>query len=431
MRLAVPTENQRRRGFAEIVEYMAAASLGKRPDVAVRMPQFVGYRGDAARGVRAGRFMVVGNGSIGRAVAMHFGRLQVAELRLVDPGRYDAENLLTQPIAPEDVGEPKAACTGRLVKRLSPATRVLAFDGPAEELDPSDYLDLSAVVLATDNLHVETDVGRMCHALGAPLIQAAVDGPTLVAQVRLWNNDDEQAACPACHFSPAEWIAMDAERSYRCGGPAAGQAETATRPTMSISPLCALAADVAVLRAVRLTLGLGKPEPDSLVEYCGFTHRTVTSPLAGNPSCRFDHRRWRTLAVDGPLGDYSAAALFHLADLDETAAGAGLSVSGAMFVERAVCLHCSARRRVRCFLHDSAEIPCLTCGASAVAEPFRSHRTVTVRRLGGTAGRPLAQLGIGTDGVAAAGGPRSVILHDGRESVLVYQSVTNLPRSPI
>jgi hypothetical protein len=66
-----------------------------------------------------------------------------------------------------------------------------------------------------------------------------------------------------------------------------------------------------------------------------------------------------------------------------------------------------------------------------VAEPFRSHRTVTVRRLGGTAGRPLAQLGIGTDGVAAAGGPRSVILHDGRESVLVYQSVTNLPRSPI
>ena len=251
---------------------------------------------------------------------------------------------------------------------------------------------------------------------------------------------DPTLGSPPLSASALEAMVIAGSGYYTCAQarpgsekPAAGQAETSTRPTMSLSPLCALAAGMGVLRAVRLVLGLGKLEPDSLVEYCGFTHRSVTSPLIGNPNCRFDHRRWRTAAAERPLGEHSASELFRLAGLDEAAAGAGLSVSGAMFVERAVCLNCSANPRVRRFMPDSATTPCLMCGGPAVAEPFRSHRTVTVRRLGGSADRPLALLGIGSDrdaDDADAGGPRSVVLHDGRESVLVYRSASNPLQSP-
>jgi molybdopterin/thiamine biosynthesis adenylyltransferase len=414
-------------GFTEIV---AAESHGTRPDIAARMPQFVGYRGDAAKGrgdaakgLGSLRVMLVGCGSVGRAAAVHFARMQVAEIRLVDPGCYDPENLLTQPITPDDLGQPKASSTGRLLKWLSPSTRVLACDGRVESLDPSDYLGLSCVLLAIDNLSGEIEVGCRCHALGVPLIQAAVDGSTLLAQVRLWNHDRAEAACLACQFGPAEWSALDAERRFRCGGPTAGEAATVSRPTMSLAPLCSLAADLAVLRAVRLALKLGRREPDSMIEHCAFTNRSVTSPLARNPECRIDHRRWRAVAAARPLAECSAAELFELAGLDGVAPAAGLSVSGSHFVERAVCARCQARQRVRRFVPVSAAIPCLHCGGPAAADRFRSYRTVSFRRLGGEAVRPLALLGAGFD--TDADGPRSVILHSGPDTVLVYR-----PRSP-
>ena len=43
---------------------------------------------------------------------------------------------------------------------------------------------------------------------------------------------------------------------------------------------------------LRWPLQLGTPVEDTLVEYCGYTHRTVVQPLRHNPACPCNHTRF-------------------------------------------------------------------------------------------------------------------------------------------
>ena len=101
---------------------------------------------------------------------------------------------------------------------------MFACDGPVQELPITAFADAHLVVLATDNLAAEVEVGQRCLWLGKPLIQASVHGETLVAQVRSFVNR-EGGACPACGFSAVEWAHLNRETSFSCEGGANGRAE--------------------------------------------------------------------------------------------------------------------------------------------------------------------------------------------------------------
>jgi hypothetical protein len=269
---------------------------------------------------------------------------------------------------------------------------VLAFDGPVQALSPAALADVDAVLLATDNLAAEVEVGQRCVWLRRPLLQASVHGDTLVAQVRLFRNADGEGPCPACAFGPAEWAHLNRETTFSCEGRAGGRAagQTITAPTRSVSFLCSLAAGLALTQLLRLVLHLGAPPGDSVLEYCGYTHRTALSPLQRNPDCPCDHTAWERAAAPRPLADCTPRELLAAAGLGE-ADEAGVSLACASpFVERGACGECRREQAVGRF---GAPGRCGDCGGAVEAQPFYTHRVAPAALLRPLLDRPLREFG--------------------------------------
>ncbi len=412
----IPKSKTHSRQFREI--RLTAANAADLPPAAprsARMPIFIGAHRAVDAALDALRVMIVGNGSVGGAVAMHLARLQIKELRLVDPSRFKRESFLTHLIDPKVTGS-KALHWGRLCKSISPATRVYTYVGPVEALGMCDFAAVDLVVMATDNLAAEVHLGQRCIHLCKPLLQASVYGDALVAQVRLWQNHDGSGPCPRCAFGEEEELHMYRHTKFTCGGNGPATAEYDLPPTMSVSFLCNLAADLAMTQLLRLVLKLGAPLQDSILEYCGYTHKTTVSPLRKRADCPCEHFAWNTISVQRPLHSYSLKELAETAINVPGKDGAAFSPESLpdpqncansptdlsflvgddlLFVQGAAC--CGSLQPVQCFCrpNDAAAI-CLQCGAALRPQSYYSHRPVASAALGASLDRPLNQLGAGT-----------------------------------
>jgi molybdopterin/thiamine biosynthesis adenylyltransferase len=376
------------------------------------LPRFLGCKVDAEAALLSLKIMVVGIGSVGRNAALHLARLQPHTLWLIDPKSFKSESLATQPIAPEDLGRPKAEATADLCKRLSPRTRVLACNGRAEELTLTDFAAADLILMAGDNLALEVFLGQVCLHLGKPLLQASVHGETLVAQVRFWANATAIGPCPACGFTAAEWAALNAAARFACEGRRGGDAgaQIASPPTMSVSALCSLSADLAVTNLLRWRLGLGQAVEDTALEYCGYTHRSVVGTLRRNPACPCDHTRFSVLPAPRPLAEATLAELASAADLPRRSS-VSLTVDEMLFVELGRC-RCAAPPRVSRFVwsQDTLVGTCTTCRHPVRAQPFFTHRSVSSALLGPLAPRTLSEVG--------AGGARWILVRADEKAVL-------------
>jgi molybdopterin/thiamine biosynthesis adenylyltransferase len=364
---------------------------------------------------------VIACGSVGGRIAVLLARLGLGALYLVDPKNYKSASLATHEIGPEDVGKPKALLVARRCKAISPGTRVYVFVGPVEALDLSDLVAVDLFVTAPDLLAVEVFLGQRAMWLGRPLVQASVHGETLTAQIRFFQNANAQGACPACLYGRAEWDALSRQARFSCEAarsavqpaasnvPAATPAKatdrrpaepaavaTADRPaTNSLSALCSLAADLAVLQIVRYFLKLGQPVADHMLQYCGFTHRTLLNPLAHHPQCQLDHTAFNRVAVATPLAGLS------LAQVAQAATGTSLSptvqfeVGGMDWVELGAC-RCAQPAPVRQFVGRVRPrlSRCAACATPIVPLGFYTHRTVSASVLGSAVDQPLGKLGV-------------------------------------
>jgi molybdopterin/thiamine biosynthesis adenylyltransferase len=391
----------------------AAAGLAAAAPRRARLPNFIAAAPVADAALDGLRLMIVGTGSVGGAVAMHAARLQIKELRLVDPGRFKPESLLTHGIEPGTTGS-KALYWGRHCKAISPGTRVLACDGPVERLGVLDFAAADLVVMATDNLAAEVEVGQRCNHLCQPLLQASVYGDMLVAQVRFWRNRDGSGPCPRCGFGGEEEELLNRQTRFRCGGDGPQTPKQDMPPTMSVSFLCASAADLAMMHLLRLVLGLGAAITDGVVEYCGYTHRTTVGPLSRRAECACEHVAWGRVSVARPLH------ACNLRELAEAALGNGdlppdlsfLVGDDLLFVEGAAC--CGAVRPARRFCRpDDTAATCARCGAALRPQTFYSHRPVSAAVLGALIDRPLDRLG--------AAAPAWVLVRAGDRAVLCQE----------
>lgn len=204
--------------FIEIKPRPTKRGQAARPDIAARLPAFIGRPADAKARLAALKIVICGVGSVGGRIAVHLARFCIAMLWLIDPKRYKPESVLTHDIEPRVVGKSKAITTARRCKEISPGTRVFAFDGEAAQLPLDAFADADLVVLATDNLAAEIEVGQRCVRLGKPLIQASVHGDTLTAQVRVFGNADGHGPCPACGFGAVEWRMLNEQVRFSCDG---------------------------------------------------------------------------------------------------------------------------------------------------------------------------------------------------------------------
>jgi molybdopterin/thiamine biosynthesis adenylyltransferase len=330
-------------------------------------------------------------------IAEHFARLQVAELWLVDPRCCKPESLLTHPIS-RVTRLPKARYTARVCKEINPATRVFYFAGSVEELPPDAFASAHLCIMATDNLAAEIEVGRRCVSLGKRLVQASLHGETLTAQVRVFGNADAEGPCPACAFGAIEWQQLAEQVRYSCEASQAGvrsRLQMTSLPTRSTSHLCSLGADLAVNQSLRLALHLGEPVANTILEYCGFTNRIVTSRIERNPTCRCDHTRFEVVRAAMPLREYSLTKLLETFFEHEAAELITVTLGRWEWIEQARC-RCADPVSVGRFVvaGRSSIGRCRRCMRTIRAQPFGTCQTITVALLGNAASVSLAKLGV-------------------------------------
>jgi hypothetical protein len=220
------------------------------------------------------------------------------------------------------------------------------------------------------------------------LIQAAVHGATCVAQVRVMH-----ACCPACLYGQEEWAHYARSTSFSCAGSGAGGGRRVkTEPTRSVSALCSLAADLAVMQVLRIAIGLGKPIDDALIEYCGYTNQTVTSSLARNADCPCDHTRWNLRRPPRRLADCTLRELLNEA---ASSAGdpAGVQVDDLWFVKQAACPACGQRKEVGQFMDLAAPAGTCGCGRFLFVQRSFAHRPAPLEVLERHLDKPLGALG--------------------------------------
>jgi molybdopterin/thiamine biosynthesis adenylyltransferase len=369
------------------------------------------------------RVTVVGAGSVGGRIALHFARQQISRLNIVDRGRFKPESLLTQPIGPEAISLSKASQLGRRCKAISPQTRVGVFDGPVEDLGTLAFAATDLVLLATDNLAAEVEVGQRCLHHRTQLIHAAVHGETLVAQVRTFGNTIGEGPCPACGFGADEWAHLNQETSFSCEGLATGSTvarKHATQPTVSTSFLCSLAADLAVTQAFRLILDLGQPVADRLLEFCGFTHRTLVTPLARNLECPCEHLGWVTRWAPRTLAECTLRELAACAfpGTDDPAGLSFLVDDDLVFASSAACCRVEPCNR---FVPAGGSLgTCGCCAREQFAGSFHSHRPVAAVTAAAVLGRPLGEIG--------AGAASWVVVRNEKVGVLLRKRELEAPR---
>jgi uncharacterized protein (DUF983 family) len=295
-----------------------------------------------------------------------------------------------------------------------------AYDTAVEDLPLSVVDDYDVVIASTDNLVAEVNIGRVCLALSIPLIYASVHGPTLTVQVRTFSNRGPESACPACGLNRAEWRQLNEQVRFSCDpGSIDRAADIVGPPTMSVSPLCSMAADLAVLVLLRLQLGLGPPLEDSVTEYNGYGHTTSVSVLAPSPRCPVDHAHTVLDRAEAgqPLADLplracaAAAGVTDEADLERTS----FAVDDLVFGAAATCPACCAEQPLNRFVHPEARLRrrCRACGAPGlVPHPSFSFERFVCPGPGAVAllDKPLRALGATPRGVIVRGPAGAVLV---------------------
>jgi molybdopterin/thiamine biosynthesis adenylyltransferase len=356
---------------------------------------------------------VIGCGAIGRNVALHLARLNISELRLIDKKKIKKESLHTHSVVPQEITMPKASSLGRIVKAISPGTKVFVYDGAVETLDLSWFKDADFVILATDNLNAEIAVGQRCLWLGIPLIQAAVHGETLVAQERFFGTQN-QNTCPACGYYQAEWNAVNRQTKFSCeaNAPNAADAQISGPPTMSVSFLCSLAADLSLAQVLRHTLDLGVPVENTIVEYCMYTHKTAISPLKRNADCPCDHTPFAQASTLRRISELSLAEIGRIAGYDSESDLTGVSfrLGNLQFCEQGFC-KCSHNRPLMRFVDPGERTEnCKSCGENIYPHPFFTYRNVPASLVLNQLDCRLRDLEVKTEKWAMLRGPQQSLL---------------------
>ena len=174
----------------------------------------------AAAGRRSGcKVLLIGTGHIG---SMAFGLLArqpaIAELLLIDPQHYGTENLLTQNIAQDDVGEPKAIALARQAMRIRPrgdltvrsiVDRVENVPMGLLQCGPDLHRSRFCANRAAGSISSPTRLG------GIPWIDAGVRGDEMLARVNVYFPGGD-SPCLECAMGPRDYELLS--QRYGCDG---------------------------------------------------------------------------------------------------------------------------------------------------------------------------------------------------------------------
>ena len=323
--------------------------------------------------------VVVGLGNIGSWLVPQLVRAtEVERLVLVDPDRYEADNIAVQNINAADVGLLKVDAMTRHCAEIRGEVEVEPRAAAVEDV-PLGVLRGDVIACCVDSRAARQAINGIAWRLGVPMIDAAVQGENLLARVAVYQPEVGQP-CLECRWGTEDYQRL--ESVYACG---------ATSPVPgSGSPgeLGALAAAYQTM-ALRRVLS-GEMEFAGRELYVNAQHHTVLSAHFGrNPSCRFDHQTFRTgQPVDGGL---SAAATVE--DLMAAHAAESLAVTGHSFVFAAACSRCAQQRSITPQLSRGIDLDrCPQCGGEQKPAGFSMCESLPLRQQ--APGRRLVEFGL-------------------------------------
>jgi adenylyltransferase/sulfurtransferase len=134
----------------------------------------VGEAGQAR--LAAARVLVVGVGGLGCPATLYLAGAGVGRLMLVDAGRVELSNLHRQILfTTAEVGAPKVLAAAARLRLHNPSVEIIPHEGELTAMNARTLVAGQTVVLdCTDNFATRFILHDACHALGVPLVSAAV-----------------------------------------------------------------------------------------------------------------------------------------------------------------------------------------------------------------------------------------------------------------
>jgi molybdopterin/thiamine biosynthesis adenylyltransferase len=300
---------------------------------------------------------VVGAGNIGSHLLPLVARMpDVGSVTVVDHDSYEERNLVSQSIAPGDVGRPKADCQAERLRALNPRLSVTPIVARLESI-PWGILRADVIAGCLDSRFARRMLSRAAFRLGVPLADAAVQQDGNLARIRVYRPSGV-GACFECSWDERDY---ELEReTFACDG-----TPRATAPTNASAALGALAA---AMLGVEIEKILGGEWQRVAVAHevllDANSHRHFVTRLPRNPACRFDHRTFKAEPLRGAIESLTLADLF--------ATGAReLRMDGRAFARHWACGICG-RGLERLGLRDRITVTCPKCGHSMRAVGFHT-----------------------------------------------------------
>lgn len=351
--------------------------------------------------------VVAGCGNIGsHFVALIPGIPGTGPVYIVDPDVYEAKNLISQRISPDDVGRPKAEVQARWLARFE-TRRVTPFVLRIQDA-PWGLFRGGVIVSCVDSRGARRDMSEMAWRLGLPLVDAAVHGSELLARVNVYVPGDT-APCLQCSWNEKHYRSLRFE--YHCDDTAA------TAATNSPSALgCAAAALQATQVGKLLGDRLEESAAGSQVLIDMRRHTCTVTRFTRNPECRFDHQQWNIQLLDaGPAGLTLEDAFRYAADGVPVSTQTALTMGWQRFTRGLTCTNGCGRTEIPLQLVNrlgAHQTTCPGCGQRRVAAGFDRVCALSLSELSAAEKRgTLAQLGLYPGDVFTLAAPDRQAVH--------------------
>jgi molybdopterin/thiamine biosynthesis adenylyltransferase len=342
--------------------------------------------------------VVVGAGNIGSQLLPHLARTrEVAEVLIVDPGRYERANVATQAVGRDAIGRGKTQVQAQYLRRINSTLQCRGLASPVEAV-PLGLLRADAILGCVDRRATRQFLNQVARHLGVPLVDSGVLADHHLARVTVYL-PHAGAGCLECTWDAADYAVL--EQAYPCQ-PNAGEAP----PTGASASLGALAAALQALALERLFAGLAGDESHEIVLDAA-SNRLMTTTIRRSQRCRLaDHEPWVVSTLGAGSLSLDLVRLLAIARADGVAAAARVRVPGMLVVDRDHCLGCGrvVRRAPRFEPIGQHRRRCKCCGGVVVAtggdvleaiEASGLRPPLATRPLGALGLRPGDVIGVG------------------------------------
>lgn len=308
--------------------------------------------------------VVIGcGGNIGSHLVPHLGRMRgVERVTLIDRDVYEAANVRTQDITPQDVGRRKAAVQARRLAHINPALSVTAIAQAVERV-PLGLLRADVMLACLDSRRARQYVNQAAWRLGVPWIDTGVEAGSLLARVNVYV-PAAKSPCLECAWDEQDYAAL--EQAYPCQG-----FSEQTFSTNAPSSLGALAASLQAIECEKVLSGhLDKAAVGQQVLINAAHHKHYVTTYRRNAECRFDgHETWSIRKLKRRPQDLTLRQALKLVASDASSNGQGLRVEGDPFVRKLSCAGCGQTKRLLRLQSRlrAADTTCRSCGQMMIA----------------------------------------------------------------